>query len=201
MLPVVLGVAFASPTAPYTVVPSQQALCRKVCKLPGPPGPPGPTGPQGARGEDGVAGPPGRDGLVGPAGPGGGPGPPGPIGPPGAAGSPGLPGVPGALGPTGSTGAPGLGGIVTPRSVSTVVLRPPTNDPVTAAADCGATEQVIGGGTRVVTSEPTDAPRVQLLDSGPTLTGWIGTAASTSRITAGSTLTVTATAFCLEAVP
>jgi len=113
----------------------------------------------------------------------------------------GTPGVAGATGPIGSTGAPGLGGIVTPRSTSTVVLRPPTNAPVTAAVDCGSAEQVIGGGTRVVTSEPTDADRVHLLDSGPTLTGWVGTAASTSRITAGSTLTVTATAFCLEGVP
>jgi len=58
-----------------------------------------------------------------------------------------------------------------------------------------------GGGTRATASDPTDANRVHRLDDGPTLTGWTGTASSFNRISAGSTLTVTVTVFCLEENP
>src|SRR5215813_8321445 len=61
MVGLVLGIVLASPTAPYGVVPSEKALCRKVCKLPGAPGP------TGAVGSPGSPGPPGPTGPAGPA--------------------------------------------------------------------------------------------------------------------------------------
>jgi hypothetical protein len=91
--------------------------------------------------------------------------------------------------------------MVTTRSAATALVRPAVGELVTAAVDCAVGEQVIGGGTRAVASDPADAARFHLLDDGPTPSGWTGTAASTSRFAVGSTLSVTATAFCLEVVP
>jgi len=186
MLALLLAVAFASPTAPYATVPSQKVLCRKFCKQPGVPGPTGASGPPGVTGPAGMPGPPGPIGPTGAMGPAGPPGVPGP------------PGTPGAQGPTGPSGAPGMGGMVTARSASLTLLRPAVGLPQTAAADCVGTEQIVGGGTRAITSEPSDANRVHLLDDGPTPTGWTGTASSFNRLSVGSTLTVMVTVFCLE---
>lgn len=195
---VALGVALASPRAPYTTVPSKKALCRSICRgmeIPGPTGPEGPPGPSGSPGAIGAPGLVGPQGAGGPPGAQGAPGLPGVVGPIGATGPAGDPGPAGPTGPTGPAAA--LPGTVTPRTGSVSALRPMNGVPLTAVADCLAGEQLVGGGTRTATTVPADVDRVHLLDSGPTSNGWTGTAASFSRISMGSTLTVTATAFCL----
>src|SRR5262249_11892178 len=146
----------------------------KKCKGPmGEPGPPGQIGPVGP------PGPPGATGLPGPIGPTGATGLPGPIGPTGATGPPGSPGLagqPGAAGPPGgqgspgtpgSTGPPGLGGLVTARQTEVAVLRPDANTAIVADVDCLAGEQIIGGGTAVSATDPTET-RFHVLSSGPT---------------------------------
>jgi len=183
MLALVLALTFASAHAPLATVPSEKALCRKVCKLPGPPGP---TGAPGA---------PGTVGAAGPAGAAGPPGLPGPIGPTGASGPAGVPGSPGPAGPTGPTG-PSIG-IVTARSEGITVPRPDVNVPIVVVTDCLADEQVIGGGVRAIPSSPTDMTRMHVQDDGPTTTGWTAQVAATSRFSPGSTLTVTVTVYCL----
>jgi len=199
MLALLFGVALASENAPLATVPSQKALCRKVCKLPGPPGPPGPAGIPGAAGPPGADGSPGVIGPIGPigaTGPAGIPGPPGVAGTPGTPGSAGPPGLPGATGPTGATGA-SLGATVTARSAGITVPRPNVNEPIIVTADCAGDEQVIGGGVRSIPSDPTDMDRLHLQDDGPTLTGWTAQVAATARFSPGSTLTVTVTVYCL----
>jgi len=71
------------------------------------------------------------------------------------------------------------------------------NQPLEATADCLLDEQVIGGGVRAEASDPADAERMHLQESGPTATGWLARAAATARFSPGSTFTVTATVYCL----
>jgi len=86
---------------------------------------------------------------------------------------------------------------VTARSTATVVLRPAPNTPIVAVVDCEADEQVIGGGMRAAASDPADESDFHLQESGPTPTGWLARASAISAFRPGSTLTLTATAFCL----
>jgi len=170
------------------------------------PAAPGPTGPMGPIGLTGAAGPPGSPGATGAPGT---PGVAGDTGPPGPQGSPGLPGPPGATGvaglpgptgfsgPTGPTGPIGPAGAILARSESTAVLRPGTSDLVTATSECEPSEQVIGGGVRVETSDPMDVDAYRQLQSGPTATGWIGQVEPVRRFSPDSVLTLTVTAYCL----
>jgi len=111
----------------------------------------------------------------------------------GVSGPPGPPGLPGPTGPTGSA----AGVTVTPRSVTTTVLRPAVGAPVVAVAECLSTEEVIGGGARVDATDPDDSKTQHLQESGPTATGWLARAAATSRFHQDSALVVTTTVYCL----
>src|SRR5262249_16551805 len=148
MVGLVLGIALASPTAPYGVVPSEKALCRKVCKLPGPPGATGPTGPSGPPGPDGVPGPPGI---------------PGASGNPGVAGAPGAPGPPGPPGPTGAAQA-----MVVLHEASATFGRVQAGTLLTLTASCDAGEALVGGGVvpAIAGGIPADLARIHLLYSG-----------------------------------
>jgi len=178
MLSWVLGVALASPTAPYGVVPSEKVLCRKVCKLPGPPGPPG---------AGGVPGPPGS------------PGPTGPTGLSGAAGPPGALGPSGPPGPTGPTGAATV--TVVLHETTANFGRVQAGTLLTLTASCDAGEALVGGGVvpTIASGVAADVARIHLLFSGPTTppTGW--TAASTAVQTLSQTadLTYTVSALCV----
>ena len=196
MMALLLGIALASPTAPYGVVPSEKALCRKVCKLPGPPGPPGvvgspgPSGPPGPTGPTGPSGPPGPDGASGP------PGIPGVSGNPGVAGPP---GAPGPLGPTGPTGAATV--TVVLHEASATFGRVQAGTLLTLTASCDAGEALVGGGVvpAIAGGIPTDIARIHLLYSGPTTPPTAWTAASTAVQTLSQTadLTYTVSAFCV----
>jgi len=76
------------------------------------------------------------------------------------------------------------------------VERPDANTAIVAAVDCLAGEQVIGGGTTVSATDPTET-RFHVLSSGPTPTGWLGMAAATGRFGPGVSMIVTATVYCL----
>jgi hypothetical protein len=189
MLALVLAVALASPTAPWAVVPSQKALCRTLCKQPGPTGPAGPPGPMGG------TGPIGPPGATGPSGP---PGAVGAAGPPGAQG---LPGVPGPTGPTGPTGAANVA--VVARSVSSgVFVRPVAGTLVQLALACDPGGTILSGGTANVVSNAADVPRVHMLDSGPDApTGWHAAATVIQQFSLGGTLEVVLTILCQGGTP
>jgi len=87
-------------------------------------------------------------------------------------------------------------GVVTARDMVVTIVRPNANTPIAAVAECLAGEQVIGGGTTVSTSDPTEH-RFHVLSDGPMGTGWQGLAAATGRFGPGVTFTVTATVYCL----
>src|SRR5215813_1042540 len=196
MMALLLGIALASPTAPYTALPSKQALCRKVCKLPGPPGP------TGAVGSPGSPGPPGPTGPTGSSGPPGPDGPPGPPGLPGASGNPGVagaPGVPGPLGPTGPTGAATLS--LALHQVSEQFGRVQAGTLLTLTASCDAGEALVGGGVvpAIAGGIPADIARIHLLYSGPTTppTGWTAASTAVQTLSQTAALTYTVSAFCV----
>jgi hypothetical protein len=84
------------------------------------------------------------------------------------------------------------------RQMEVVVERPDANEPIAAVAGCLPGEQVIGGGSAVTISDPTEF-RFHLLSDGPTPTGWMGLAAATGRFNQGVTFTLTTTVYCLGA--
>jgi len=199
MVGLVLGIALASPTAPYGVVPSEKALCRKVCKLPGPPGPPGvvgspgPSGPPGPTGSTGPSGPPGMDGALGPP------------GIPGVSGNPGVAGVPGPPGPSGPPGPPGPTGAATVTVVlheaSATFGRVQAGTLLTLTASCDAGEALVGGGVvpAIAGGIPADIARIHLLYSGPTTppTGWTAASTAVQTLSQTAALTYTVSAFCV----
>jgi len=86
--------------------------------------------------------------------------------------------------------------VVTAREQTVSIVRPNANTPIAAIADCLAGEQVIGGGTTVMASDPNEF-RFHVLSDGPTATGWRGLAAATGRFGPGVTFTLIATVYCL----
>jgi len=88
-------------------------------------------------------------------------------------------------------------GTIIPRSVTMSVLRPNTNEPVIAEADCDPDEVVIGGGARANATNPANNESMHMQESGPSPTGWFARVSATSRFAQGSSLELTVTVYCV----